>query len=42
MISVLCLSTLQVQRLVTLLSEVEPKLADIIKNDFLVSSDASS
>lgn len=31
-----------VQHLVTLLSEVEPKLADMIKNDFLVSSNASS
>lgn len=40
--TVLCLSTLQVQHLVTLLSEVEPKLADMIKKDFLVSSNASS
>lgn len=40
--TVLCLSTLQVQHLVTLLSELEPKLADMIKKDFLVSSNSSS
>ncbi len=35
-------SHLQVQHLVSLLSEVEPKLADIIKKDFSISSNVSS